>query len=101
MLTQGSLSKNVKSVKNIVNSLDVRRTWMCYIGHHYAFDHNFWTKARNKDDDFGVYMYVFKVWESDGAICFIYDIDLSRSWPLRNHILGHISITNGQIMAKI
>ena len=28
------------------------------------------------------------------------DLDLSRSWPLWNHILGHISVTNGQNMAK-
>ena len=29
-----------------------------------------------------------------------YDIDLSRSWPLRNDILSHISVINGQYMAK-
>ena len=29
-----------------------------------------------------------------------YDLDLSRSWPLQNHVLGHISVINGQNAAK-
>ena len=29
-----------------------------------------------------------------------YDLDLSRSWPLQNHVLGHISVINGQNVAK-
>ena len=29
-----------------------------------------------------------------------YDLDLSRSWPLQNHIMGHISVINGQNVAK-
>ena len=46
-------------------------------------------------------MYVCEVKEFDGAIIFTYDLDLSRSWHLQNHILGHISITNWQNIAKI
>ena len=29
-----------------------------------------------------------------------YDLDLSRSWPLQNNILGHLSVTNGENVAK-
>ena len=41
---------------------------------------------------------VFKVKESDGVIYF--DRDLSRSRPLQNHILGYISVTDKQKVAK-
>ena len=30
------------------------------------------------------------------SFIFTYDLDLSRSWPLQNVILGHISVTNVQ-----
>ena len=30
----------------------------------------------------------------------IYDLGLSRSWPLQNNILGHILVTDGQNIAK-
>ena len=39
----------------------------------------------------------------DGAIVLTYVIDLSRSYPLRNHILSHISVAygqNGHILAQ-
>ena len=29
-----------------------------------------------------------------------YDLHLSTSWPLQNHVLGHISVINGQNVAK-
>ena len=30
----------------------------------------------------------------------IYDLDLERSWPLQNQILGHILVNSGQNIAK-
>ena len=58
-----------------------------------VFDHNFQTKALRMM--ILVSKYVFEVKESDAVICFNL-----WPWPLQNHILGYISVINGQNVAK-
>ena len=86
--------------KYIVSGLNVRRSWTPYVVHHYAkryiyvFDHNFWTKALRMTTLVSRSMFV-KLRNLVVPFIFTYDLNLSMSWPLHNHILGHISIING------
>ena len=66
-----------------------------------VFDHNFQTKALRMTILASGCMFLRS---RNPMVPFVFtydlDLDLSRSWPLRNHILGHISIINVQNVAK-
>ena len=65
-----------------------------------VFGHNFGTKPLGMTILAPRYMFLRS---RNLMVLFVltYDLDLSRSWPLRNHILGHISVINEQHVAKI
>ena len=64
-----------------------------------VFDHNFRTKAHRMTILASRYMFLRA---KDLMVPFVltYDLELSRSWPLQNHVLSHNSVINRQNVAK-
>ena len=64
-----------------------------------VFAHNFWIKALRMKILASKSMFTRS---RNLMVQFVltYNLDLSRSWPLRNHILALISVTNAQNIAK-
>ena len=103
ILTLGSLGRSLSINQKIswaVWTWDVRkRVTLATIMQKDVFDHNFWTKALGMTILASRYMFLRS---RNVMVPFVltYDLDLSRSWPLQNHIMGHISVINGQNVAK-
>ena len=62
------------------------------------FDHNFWALRMTILVLRSMFLRSMNLMVP--FIFFTYDLDLSRSWQLRNHILGYISVIKGQNVAK-
>ena len=103
ILTQGSLGRGLSTNQKIswaVWTWDVReRVTLAAIMQNDVFDHNFESKAHRMMILTSRYMFSRSI---NLMVPFVltYDLDLSRSWPLWNHVLGHISVINGQNVVK-
>ena len=101
MLTQDSLGRGLSiNEKNIFSDLNVHEhVTLATIMQKDVFDHNFWTKALRMTILVSRSMFSRS---KNLMVPFVlaYDLDLLRSWPLQNHILGHNSVINGQNVAK-
>ena len=103
ILTLGSLGWGLSINKKIscaVWKCDVReRVTFATIKQKDLFDDNFPTKALRMTILATKYMFPRS---RNLIVPFVltYDLDLSRSWPLQNHVLGHISVIIGQNVAK-
>ena len=103
ILTLGSLGRGLSINQKIswaVWTWDVcKRVTLATIMQKDVFDHNFRTKALGMTILASRYMFLRS---RNLMVPFVltYDLDLSRSWPLQNHIMGHISVINRQNVAK-
>ena len=103
ILTQGSLDRGLsidQKTSWAVWTWDVRKcVTLAAIMQKDVFDHNFQSKALRMMILASRYMFSRS---RNLMVPFVltYDLDLSRSWPLWNHVLGHISVINGQNVAK-
>ena len=103
ILTLSSLGRGLSTNQKVswaVWTWDVReRVTLATIMQKDVFDHNFRTKALRMTILVSRSMFLRS---NNLKLQFIlpYDLDLLRLWPLWNHILGHIAITNWQNMAK-
>ena len=103
ILTLSSLGRGLSTNQKTswaVWTWDVReRVTLATIMQKDVFDHNFRTKALRMMILASRFMFSRS---RNLMVPFVltYDLDLSRSWPLWNHVLGHISVINGQNVAK-
>ena len=103
ILTQGSLGQGLSTNQKTswaVWTWDIReRVTLATIIQKDVFDHNFRSKALRMMILASRYMFS-RSRNLMVPLVLTYDLDLSRSWPLWNHILGHISVINEQNVAK-
>ena len=103
ILTQGSLGRGLSINKKkswAVWTWDVReRVTLATIIEKDVFDHNFRSKALRMMILASRYMFSRS---RNLMVPFVltYDLDLSRSWPLWNDVLGNISVINAQNVGK-